>query len=279
MKKTILFFGLVSVLSVALVASSSYAAGTKGRSGFMLFNSSDMIGAPVNDSHGEPVGIVEEVSVDSGGQAFVSVIYWGYDFYLYGERGLNSPMSFQELRISQIKAGQVTGVLETDIEHLDFVPYLNPPKKDSLQYQAKSYEYYDIQPYWNQSGSAGKSRFMELNSLDLVSATVEDSCGKAVGIVNEVMVDSDGHAFVVINHRDYDLYGESGVNFLVPFEEIRISQRKGGQDIVFLKTDKEHLDFAPYFNPIKKVTRQDEANIYEYYGIEPYWARSGESLK
>jgi len=117
------------------------------------------------------------------------------------------------------------------------------------------------------------------NSSDLIGAPVKDSHGEPMGIVDEVRADSGGHAFAVINHGDYDLYGESGVNTPVPFEEIRISQGKGGQDIVFLKTDMEHLDFAPYLNPLKTHSRQYEANIYEYYGIQPYWTRSGELSK
>ena len=219
MNRTVFMLVLVSLFSVALVASSSYATGTTGRSGFMMFNSSDLIGAAVKDSHGEPMGIVDEVRVDPEGQAFAVVIHWGYGSYLYGEGGINSPAPFQEIRISQIKAGQVTGVLTADMEHLDFVPYLNPPKADSLQYRANTYEYYySIQPYWTQSGSAGKSGFMEFNSSNLVGAAVENSCGKVVGILNEVMVDSDGHAFAVVNHGDYDLYGESGVNTPCPLK-------------------------------------------------------------
>ena len=277
MKKTVLMLALVSFLSLGLLATNSYAARTMGKSGFMMFNSSDLIGAPAKDSHGEPMGIVDEVRVDSGGHAFAAVIHLGYD--LYGEGGVNSFMPFQELRISQIKAGQLTVVVKNDMEHLDFVPYLIPPKTGNPHYGANTYEYSGIQPYWGQSGTSGKSGFMELNSFNLVGATVENSCGKVVGIVNEVMVDSGGHAFAVINHGDYDLYGESGVNTPVSFEEIRISQRKGGQDIVFLKTDMEHLDFAPYLDPLKTHSRQYEANIYEYYGIQPYWTENGVASK
>jgi hypothetical protein len=96
-----------------------------------------------------------------------------------------------------------------------------------------------------------------------------------MGIVNEVMVDSGGHAFAIVNHGDYDLYGEGGVNTPVPFQELQISKTKGGQDVVFLKTDMEHLDFAPYLDPLQTNSRQYEANIYEYYGIAPYWVWSG----
>jgi hypothetical protein len=160
------------------------------------------------------------------------------------------------------------------MEHLDFAPYLNPLKMANRQDEANIYEYYGIQPYWAESGAAGtmgKSRFMEVNSFDLVGAAVENSCGKVEGIVDEVMVDSGGHAFAVVNHGDYDLYGDSGTNTPVPVQELRIVTTKGGQYAVVLKTDMEHLDFAPYLSPLTKINRQYEASIYEYYGIQPYW--------
>ena len=120
---------------------------------------------------------------------------------------------------------------------------------------------------------------MVLNSDDLVEAAVENSCGKVVGIVNDVMVDSDGHAFAIINHGDFDLYGDRGVNTLVPIQELRISRAKSGRDIVFLKMDTEHLDSAPYLDPTQKLDRQYEANVYESFGIAPYWIQKGQSSK
>ena len=276
MNKTVLMLALVSLLSLGLVVSRSSAAGTTGKSGFMMFDSSDLIGAPAKDSHGEPMGVVDEIRVDSGGHAFARVIHWGYDLYLYGEGGVNGLTPFEELRISHIKAGQVTGDLRPDMEHLDFIPYLNPPKADSLQYRANTHEYYyGIQPYWTQGGSARKSGLMELNSLNLVGASVKNSHGKLLGIVNEILVDSDGHAFAVINHGDYDLYGESGVNTPVPLEALRISQIKPGKESVVLNIDREHLDFAPFLDPTKTNNRQYEASIYEYYGLRPYWTENG----
>ena len=280
MNKTIFMLALVSFFGVALVASSSHATGTTGRSGFMMFNSSDLIGAPVKNSHGELMGVVQEVRVDSEGHAFAVVNHGDYD--LYGEGGVDNPIPFEELQISKTKAGQETVILKTDMEHLDFAPYLNPLKKETRQDEANIYEYYGIQPYWIRSGAAGtigKGRFMELNSLNLVGASVKGSGGKLIGIVNEVMVDSGGHAFAVINHGAADLYGDGGVNTPVPLEALRISQTKPGKDIVFLNMDREHLDFAPFLDPTKTNNRQYEANIYEYYGLQPFWTENGAGVK
>jgi hypothetical protein len=154
MNKTLFMLALVSFLSLGLVASSSYASGTMGRSGFMMFNSSDLVGAPVKDSHGELMGIVNEVMVDSGGHLFVIVNHGDYD--MTGPGGINTPVPFQELRIYRAKTGQDTVVLKTDMEHLDFAPYLDPFKMDSRQYEANIYEYYGIAPYWTRSGELPK---------------------------------------------------------------------------------------------------------------------------
>jgi ribosomal 30S subunit maturation factor RimM len=269
MNKKVFMLALVSFLCLGLAASSSYASGKVKRSGFMIFNSSDLIGAPVNDSHGRLMGVVDEVMVDSGGHAFAVVNHGDYD--LYGDAGVDNPIPFEKLQISKTKAAQETIVLKTDMEHLDFAPSLNPLKKETRQDEAGIYEYYGIQPYWTRSGATGtmgKGEFTVFSSLDLVGTAVKNSSSKVIGIVNGVMVDSEGRAFAVVNHGDYDLYGDGGVNTPVPLQELQISQTKGGRNVAFLKTDVEHLDFAPYLSPVKKFDRQREANIYEYYGIQ-----------
>jgi sporulation protein YlmC with PRC-barrel domain len=277
MNKTVLMLALISFLSVGLIVSSSYAAGTTGKRGFMMLNSSDLIGASVRDYAGEFVGIVNEVMIDSGGHAF-AIINHG-DYGLYGEEGANSPVPFEALRISQTKSGEKV-VFKMDAERLDFGPYLDPTKPFDRQREADIYLHYGIEPYWTANRAAGKEEVKEFNSHNLISAAVENSCGKVIGIVNEVLVDSEGHAFLVINHGDYDIFGENGVNTPVPFQELQISKTKRGPDVVFLKTDTEHLDFAPYLGyPPQTKSRQYEASIYEYYGIAPYWMRSGELSK
>ena len=274
MNRTVFMLVLVSFLCLGLVASNSYAAGTMGKGSFVTFDSHDLIGASVRDSSGEFLGIVSEVMIDSGGHAFAIVNHGDYD--LYGEGGANSPVPFEALRISQSKSGKERVVFKMDAEHFDFAPYLDPTKPINRQREADIYLYYGIQPYWTWSGTPGKGGLKEFNSLNLEGAAVKDSCGKVIGIVNEVMVDSDGHAFAVINHGDSDLYGESGVDTPVPFQELRIHQGKAGQDTVALKTDMEHLDFAPYLDPTRPINRQREANLYLYYGIQPNWTRSSE---
>ena len=271
MKKTVLMLAFVSFLSLGLVASNSYAAGTMGKSGFMMFNSSDLIGAPAKDSHGQPMGIVDEVRVDSGGHAFAAVIHLDYD--LYGEGGVNSSMPFQELRISQIKAGQVTVVPKTDTKYLDFVPYLNPPKTDSRQFGANT-EYYGIQPYWIQSGTAGKSGFMELNTFNPVGATVENPIGEVVGSIHDFVIDSNGHIDLVI--LTYNFPSEYAPvppqTIAVPFSEITV---KPNGKVAVLKFSGWKLELAPKFAKSDINNHKWTENDYRYFGQSPYWTERG----
>ena len=66
MNETLFVVALISVLSLGLVAGNSYAGGMRGGSGFMMFDGSNLVGAPVKDSQGKMTGFVDEVMVDSG---------------------------------------------------------------------------------------------------------------------------------------------------------------------------------------------------------------------
>jgi len=121
------------------------------------------------------------------------------------------------------------------------------------------------------AGPMGKGSFGTFDTMKLIGAPVKNSSGEFLGLVNEVIVDSEGHAFAIVNHGDYDIYGEGGVNTPVPIAALRISEGNSGQERVVLNTDTEHLDYAPYYDPAKTNDRQYEANIYTYFGLQSYW--------
>ena len=124
-------------------------------------------------------------------------------------------------------------------------------------------------------GSMGKSGFMTFDSYDLIGVPVRNAQGRFHGLVNGKIIGSDGQAFAVVNHGDYDLYGPGGVNTPVPIAALRISETKLGKEKIVLNTDTEHMDFAPYLDPTKSHDRQYEANIDRYFGLQPSWAAEG----
>jgi len=119
----------------------------------------------------------------------------------------------------------------------------------------------------------GKGGFMTFDSFDLIGVPVKSPQGTFFGLVNGVMIGSDGQAFAVVNHGDYDLYGEGGVNTPVPIAALRISETKSGKEMIVLNTDTEHMDFAPYLDPAKSNDRQYEASIDRYFGVQPSWSK------
>lgn len=139
---------LVALLSVGLAASASYAGGPMGKGGFMTFNSSDLIGVPVKNSQGRFLGLVDGVMIASDGQAFAVVNHGDYD--LYGPGGVNTPVPIAALRISETKSGKEMIVLNTDTEHMDFAPYLDPTQTNNPRYEANIDRYFGIQPSWTE---------------------------------------------------------------------------------------------------------------------------------
>ncbi len=129
------------------------------------------------------------------------------------------------------------------------------------------------------AGTAGKSGFMTFNSFDLIGVPVKNPQGQFLGLINEVMIDSHGQAFAIVNHGDYDLYGPGGVNTPVPIAALRISVTKSGKEVVVLNTDTEHMDFAPYLDPTKENNPQYEANVDMYFGVQPSWSEEGARAK
>ena len=123
----------------------------------------------------------------------------------------------------------------------------------------------------------GEGGFMTFNSFDLLGVPVKNSQGGLLGLVNDVLLSSDGQAFAVVNHGDYDLGGEGGVNTPVPIAALQIAETKSGKEVV-LNTDTEHMDFAPYLDWTKQNDRQYEANNDMYFGIQPSWGQEGAGI-
>ncbi len=128
-------------------------------------------------------------------------------------------------------------------------------------------------------GTAGKSGFTTFNSYDLIGVPVKNSHGRFLGAVNGIMIASDGEAFAIVNHGDYDVYGPGGVNTPVPIAALKISETNSGKEMIALNMDKEHLDFAPYLDPTVRNEREYIADIDIFFGVQPSWTEEGSCLK
>ncbi len=120
------------------------------------------------------------------------------------------------------------------------------------------------------AGTGGKN-IATFNAIKLVGVAVRNPQGRILGVVNEILVDSQGHAFAIVNHGKSDIYGKGDVNTPVPIAALKVSGTRSGNERITLNTGMKHLDLAPQYEPMKAHDRQYEASIYNYFGVQPYW--------
>ncbi len=96
-----------------------------------------------------------------------------------------------------------------------------------------------------------KTDFMLFDSMDLLGSPVKDENGDVFGIVSDLKIDSRGKAIAIINHGDYDRFGDSGRFTPVPFDALEVSEDGWGKASVALKVDEKQLEAAPFFDPTK----------------------------
>jgi hypothetical protein len=140
----IYLLGMVSLLILGMTGSVSYANGVTEKSDSMTFNSMDLIGAPVQDQEGHPIGVITMLQIDSGGRALAIINHGDHD--KYGEGGRLTPVPFDALKLSG-ETGKVDVVLNIDEDQLEAAPFFDPTKSDS-RYAGDVYRHYGIQPSW-----------------------------------------------------------------------------------------------------------------------------------
>lgn len=274
MKNLSIITAMIFLLSLGAFVPRAFASTQTTNGSYMTFNTDELVGSPVRNPQGALLGIVDGIMIDSEGHAYASVNNGDAD--LCGSGGVDTPVPIAALQISKQNSGQAKIVLNTDMEHMDFAPFLNPLRIDNIQYDANIYRYFGVQTHW---GNCSQGQSVS-DVYDVIGVSVKNPHGKLLGIVDSVMVDSEGHAFAIINHGDPDLYGPgpSDINTPVPFAALRISQTKSGQERIILNMNVTHLDLAPHSNPVKIANAQSPygfyARIYSYYGVQPYWDES-----
>ncbi len=122
-----------------------------------------------------------------------------------------------------------------------------------------------------------KGGFLFVDSRDLIGTPVRDSSGEVIGLTNSLVLDLKGHAFAIINHGSYEEYGEGGRFTPVPLEALQVSRSISGDNYITLAMNEKELESAPFFDPTETQDRQYEANIYRYFGIQPYWTEESPS--
>jgi sporulation protein YlmC with PRC-barrel domain len=116
-----------------------------------------------------------------------------------------------------------------------------------------SYGFYDLPPV-----REGDYKFSTL-----LGASVESSEEERIARINDSVINRDGHVVYVV----LDEVGGTEKMVAVPFGALS----KKGDHLFALDTTKERLAEAPAFTWSDATHMQYAADIYKYYGLQPYW--------
>ncbi len=110
-----------------------------------------------------------------------------------------------------------------------------------------------------------------LSTAKILGDKVVNRAGEDLGKIEELMLDLDKGrvAYAVLSFGGF--LGMGDKHFALPFEALKLDSE---QECFILDVAKEKLKNAPGFdknNPPKTADRTWGAEIYKYYGYQPYW--------
>lgn len=117
-----------------------------------------------------------------------------------------------------------------------------------------------------------KGGFTTYDTLQLIGMEVKNPQGEVLGAISDFVFARDGRIiFAILCH---DCYADSPMakDVAVPLSAFTISGMKGSDLKVVLNIDAQKLAAAPAYHWGKGgPDRQWAADVYRYYGLQPFW--------
>ena len=123
--------------------------------------------------------------------------------------------------------------------------------------------------YASESNSKGWDRSYQAS--EIIGLWVTNHQGKYLGKVQDLVLDPDGHViFAIVGYSKFNwrLIGEDSV--AVPFKALSY-EREAKHPMLVTDIAWERFKSAPRFAKNDLMNRQREAEIYRYFGQQPYW--------
>ncbi len=123
--------------------------------------------------------------------------------------------------------------------------------------------------YASESNSMSWDRSYQAS--EIIGLWVTNHEGKYLGRVQDFVFDPDGHViFAIVGYSRFNwrLIGENSV--AVPFRALSY-ERDAKHPVVVTDIPWEKFKSAPRFAKNDLMNRQREADIYRYFGQQPYW--------
>jgi sporulation protein YlmC with PRC-barrel domain len=110
---------------------------------------------------------------------------------------------------------------------------------------------------------------------EIIGLWVKNHQGRYLGRVQDLVFDPDGHViFAIIGYTRFNwrLIGENSV--AVPFNTL-VYERHAKHPMVVVDISFEKFQSAPRFAKTDLTDRRREAEVYRYFGQQPYWTEGG----
>ncbi len=261
---TLFFVGL----SLALAGSTAFArAQTKAADIYRVgdwttFEAKWLIGHEVLGSAGAKLGKISDLVIDQGNGRIALVV-------LSGVPGLGKkllPIPFRALTRTGENSFTV-GFRERELTDLPATSgiYRVPAQIDPA-WVASIYARYGQDAYWTQPGQKPLSSEGLYRAGRLLGADLRTSAGQKMARADDLVINSrDGHiAFLSLS----GVRGKGNALVAVPFN----LAAEEGRDFFVLHMTRQRLANAPSFYKYADMgSRQYAQDVYEYYGLEPYW--------
>jgi sporulation protein YlmC with PRC-barrel domain len=127
--------------------------------------------------------------------------------------------------------------------------------------------------YASESDPKGWERSYQTS--EIIGSWVTNHQGKYLGRVQDLVFDPAGHViFAIIGYSRFNwrLIGENSV--AVPFNAL-VYDRNAKHPGVVVDISFEKFQSAPRFSKTDLTDRQREAEVYRYFGQQPYWTERG----
>ncbi len=152
MNRIVSAIAVLSILSLGFITGSR--ASSMDQSGFITYNTKDLIGLTVKARDGAKLGEIFDFVVDSNGHVDFAIVNTPSFNYDSPERPVVVP--FSTLKISKGKSDKFSVVFNADKEKFYEGPdYWGYESLSNAKQAASVDRYYGIQPYW--TGATGKA--------------------------------------------------------------------------------------------------------------------------
>ncbi len=136
-----------------------------------------------------------------------------------------------------------------------------------------------ITPHSNAAGVKAKGPGTTYETFDLRGTYVTNLKGEGLGRISDFVIDREGRIILAVLYREGKIANEDGKYVAVPFEALSISEPRPHEIKAVLNVGEEKVAKAPRFDVSKGLAdRQSAADIYRYYGQQPYWTEKSSSM-